>query len=81
MDANPQDAPGHAGQVIRRVLLRRNIAVDLETAQLVAAVQGGTPRRHAFPAAAPGPECPRRRLRAAVLIWHWLSARVPAVAR
>ena len=56
MDANPQDAPGHAGQVIRRVLLRWNIAVDLETAQLVAAVQGGTPRRHAFPAAAPGPE-------------------------
>ena len=31
-----QDAPRHAGQVVRRVLLRRNIAVDAETAQLVA---------------------------------------------
>jgi hypothetical protein len=32
--------PRHAGQVVRRVLLRRNIAVDAETAQLVtAAVQ------------------------------------------
>jgi len=50
MDANPQDAPRHAGQVVRRVLLRRNIAVDLETAQLVAAavqavLQAGTPSR------------------------------------
>ena len=35
--AEPQDAPRHAGQVVRRVLLRRNIAVDAETAQLVAA--------------------------------------------
>ena len=32
-----QDAPRHAGQVVRRVLLRRNIAIDPETAQLVAA--------------------------------------------
>ena len=31
-----QDAR-HAGQVVRRVLLRRNIAIDAETAQLVAA--------------------------------------------
>ena len=37
MDADPQDPPQHAGQVVRRVLLRRNIAVDPETAQLVAA--------------------------------------------
>jgi hypothetical protein len=37
MAADPQDAPRHAGQVVRRVLLRRNIAVDAETAQLVAA--------------------------------------------
>jgi hypothetical protein len=37
MAANPQDVPRHAGQVVRRVLLRRNIAVDAETAQLVAA--------------------------------------------
>ena len=32
-----QDAARHAGQVVRRVLLRRNIAIDAETAQLVAA--------------------------------------------
>ena len=37
MAADPQDAPRHAGQVVRRVLPRRNIAVDAETAQLVAA--------------------------------------------
>jgi len=50
MDADPQDVPRHAGQVVRRVLLRRNIAVDAETAQLVAAavqaaLQVGTPSR------------------------------------
>ena len=40
----PQDAPRHTGQVVRRVLLRRNIAVDPETAQLVAAaVQAALP--------------------------------------
>ncbi len=40
MAADPHDAPPHAGQVVRRVLLRRNIAIDAETAQLVvAAVQ------------------------------------------
>ena len=33
----PQDAPRHAAQVVRRVLLRRNIVIDTETAQLVAA--------------------------------------------
>ncbi len=32
MAADPQDAPRHAGQVVRRVLLRRNIAIDAETA-------------------------------------------------
>ena len=37
MAADPRDAPRHAGQVVRRVLLRRNIAIDPETAQLVAA--------------------------------------------
>ena len=37
MADSPQDAPRHAGQVVRRVLLRRNIAIDPETAQLVAA--------------------------------------------
>ncbi len=32
-----QDPSRHAGHVVRRVLLRRNIAIDAETAQLVAA--------------------------------------------
>ena len=36
MAADPQDAPRAAVQVVRRVLLRRNIAIDAETAQLVA---------------------------------------------
>ena len=75
MAADPQDTPRHAGQVVRRVLLRRNIAIDAETAQLVvAAVQAAPPNRCALPAAAPGPARSRRRLRAAVLIWHRLSA-------
>jgi len=52
-----QDTPRHAGQVVRRVLLRRNIAVDPETAQLVAdAVQA------ALQADAPS-QPPRRRRR------------------
>jgi hypothetical protein len=37
MAADPQDTPRHAGRVVRRVLLRRNIVIDAETAQLVAA--------------------------------------------
>jgi hypothetical protein len=46
----PRDAPRHAGQVVRRVLLRRNIVIDAETAQLVAAavqaaLQAGAPSR------------------------------------
>ena len=50
MADGPQDAPRHAGQVVRRVLLRRNIAVDAETAQLVAdavqaALQPAAPSR------------------------------------
>jgi len=44
------DAPRHAGQVVRRVLLRRNIVIDAETAQLIAAavqaaLQTGAPSR------------------------------------
>ena len=44
----PHDALPHAGQVVRRVLLRRNIVIDAETAQLVAvavqaALQAGPP--------------------------------------
>src|SRR5438270_1907177 len=58
MAADPQDPPRHAGQVVRRVLLRRNIAIDAETAQLVAAavqaaLQAGAPSR---------PPRPRRRV-------------------
>jgi len=50
MADRPQDAPRHAGQVVRRVLLRRNIAIDAETAQLVAdavqaALQPAAPSR------------------------------------
>lgn len=57
MADRPQDASRHAGRVVRRVLLRRNIAVDPETAQLVAdAVQA------ALQAAAPG-RPPRQRRR------------------
>ena len=58
---------GNAGQVVRHVLLRRNIAVDPETAQLVAAavqavLQAGTP-------SAPPRQGPRssRPMRATVL--------------
>ena len=52
MADSPQDLPRHAGHVVRRVLLHRNIAVDAETAQLVAnAVQA------ALPAAAPALAC------------------------
>jgi hypothetical protein len=50
MAADSQDVTRHAGQVVRRVLLRRNVAVDAETAQLVAAavqaaLQAGAPTR------------------------------------
>jgi hypothetical protein len=46
----PHDASPDAGQVVRRVLLRRNIVIDVETARLVAAavqaaLQAGTPSR------------------------------------
>ncbi len=42
MAADFQHAPRHAGQVVRRVLLRRNVVVDAETAQLVAAAVQAT---------------------------------------
>jgi hypothetical protein len=50
MDDSPQDPPLHAGKVVRRVLLRRSIVIDAETAQLVAAavqaaLQAGVPSR------------------------------------
>ena len=32
MADSPQDLPRHVGHVVRRVLLRRNIAIDAETA-------------------------------------------------
>ncbi len=37
MTAGPQGTTRHAGNVLRRMLLRRNIAIDAETAQLIAA--------------------------------------------
>ena len=48
MADSPQDPARHAGHVVRRTLLRRNIAIDAETAQLVAAavqvaLQAGAP--------------------------------------
>jgi hypothetical protein len=58
MTADPQDAPRHAGQVVRRVLLRRNIAVGAETAQAVAAAV------QAALQAGPSSRPPRRRRRA-----------------
>ena len=62
MAAVPQDAPRHAGQVVRRVLLRRNIAIDTETAQLVAnavqaALRAGAPSPAAAPTSACSPAC------------------------
>jgi hypothetical protein len=50
MADSPQDPPRHVGHVVRRILLRRNIAIGAETAQLVAAavqaaLQTGTPSR------------------------------------
>ncbi len=50
MAPDPQDTLRHAGQVVRRVMLRRNIVIDAETAQLVAAavqaaLQAGAPSR------------------------------------
>jgi len=57
MAAAPQEPPRHAGQVVRRVLLRRNIAIDAETAQLVAAAV-----QAALQASAPSRR-PRRRPR------------------
>ena len=58
MAADPQDAPRHAGQVVRRVLLRRNIAIDAETAQLVAARPDRASSRRAFPAGRRSPRVP-----------------------
>ena len=57
MAADSQDVLRHAGQVVRRVLLRRNIAVDAETAQFVAAAV-----QAALQASAPSRR-PRRRPR------------------
>ena len=59
-DSHGRRLPGRArraGQVVRRVLLRRNIAIDAETAELAAAVQA------ALRADAPS-RPPRRRRRA-----------------
>ena len=59
MADRPQDPPRHAGRVVRRVLLRRNIAIDAETAQLVAAaVQAALEFGAPFPPPRRGPRVP-----------------------
>jgi len=59
MADRPQDATRHAGQVVRRVLLRRNIAIDAETAQLVAAaVQAALQAGASFRPPRRGPRVP-----------------------
>ena len=60
----PHDAGPHAGQVVRRVLLRRNIVIDAETAQLRGRGPSRAPGRCAFPAAEPDSASSLRRLRA-----------------
>ena len=46
--------PGTPGQVVRRVLVRRNIAIDAETAQLAAAQAASRPPRRTPRAPATG---------------------------
>jgi hypothetical protein len=68
MAVGPQDAPRHAGQVVRRVLLRRNIVIDAETAQLVAdAVQA---------ALRPAASLVRTQLRPPGQTQHWPPGKV-----
>ena len=55
MADSPQDQSPHAGQVVRRVLLRHNIAMDPETAQLVAAAVQAALHQPTSRPAAPGP--------------------------
>jgi len=50
----PRDAPPHAGQVVRRVLLRRNIVIDAETAARRGRRPGRARGRCAVPTVAPG---------------------------
>ena len=78
MADGPQDAPRHAGQVVRRVLLRRNIVIDAETAQLVAAAVQAALQADA-PSRPPRrrPRVPSAELRAAVLTWPRLPALPP----
>jgi hypothetical protein len=56
----PEDVPQHAGRVVRRMLLRRGIAIDAETAQLIAAAV------HAVLPDGVSSRPPRRRSRAPV---------------
>ena len=56
MAADLQDPPPPAGHVVRRTLLRRNIAIDPETAQLVAAAVQASLR-----VGVPAPPAHRRR--------------------
>jgi len=56
----PEDVPQHAGRVVRRMLLRRGIAIDAETAQLIAAAVQAALK------AGPPSRPPRRRPRTSV---------------
>jgi hypothetical protein len=82
MAADPQDTPRHAGRVVRRVLLRRNIVIDTETAQLV---PEAPPSRRRFRAVHPpgrrdearafllpiASRCSDAPTRATGLVWGW----------
>ena len=61
--SGPATIGPHAGQVVRRVLLRRNIVINAETAQLVAAAVQ-TALQVSVPSRPPrrGPGCSLRRL-------------------
>ena len=56
---DPSGMLPYAGQVVRRVLLRRNIVIDAETAQLVAAaVQAALQAGKTSPRPGRGPRVP-----------------------
>ena len=65
---SPHDAPPHAGRVVRRVLLRRNVVIDAENAQFVVAAVQAALRAYAPSRPPRRVSVSRRRLRAAVLI-------------
>ncbi len=73
MAADQQHVPRHAGQVIRPMLLRRNIVIDAEPRSSSPQPSRRRSKQIPLPAAAPRPTRSSRRLRAAALVWHRLS--------